>query len=213
MRLWLRGVLCRSVASPRAVNAFGGAGASVVARRPLKRARGAGCWVRSRGLAGADAAAAVARHLLASSSVGARPLLRGGLGAAGCHAVKGQRARRSSRGVLCRVLSAPCAGEALGEGLRVRGRAAPVALRIYLGQAVKWLSAGGSGGGCAASVAVRSRRYVTSKRWGGPADLLDDPHSLQALAASFITRRQVIGQYDRVDNVLVVDPSLKADGV
>ena len=33
-------------------------------------------------------------------------------------------------------------------------------------------------------------------------DLLDDPHLLQARAASFITRRQVIGQYDRVDKVL-----------
>jgi len=33
-------------------------------------------------------------------------------------------------------------------------------------------------------------------------DLLDDPHLLQARAASFITRRQVIGQYDRVDKVM-----------
>ena len=33
-------------------------------------------------------------------------------------------------------------------------------------------------------------------------DLLDDPHLLQARAASFITRRQVIGQFDRVDKVL-----------
>jgi len=33
-------------------------------------------------------------------------------------------------------------------------------------------------------------------------DVLDDLHLLQALAASFITRRQVIGQYDRVDKVL-----------
>jgi len=33
-------------------------------------------------------------------------------------------------------------------------------------------------------------------------DLLDDPPLLQARAASFITRRQVIGQYDRVDKVM-----------
>jgi len=33
-------------------------------------------------------------------------------------------------------------------------------------------------------------------------ELLDDPHLLQARAASFITRRQVIGQYDRVNKVL-----------
>jgi len=43
-------------------------------------------------------------------------------------------------------------------------------------------------------------------------DLLDDPHSLRALAASFITRRQVVGLYERVDNVSVVDPALKSDG-
>jgi len=33
-------------------------------------------------------------------------------------------------------------------------------------------------------------------------DLLDNPHLLQARAASFITRRQVIGQFDRVDKVI-----------
>ena len=33
-------------------------------------------------------------------------------------------------------------------------------------------------------------------------DLLHDPHLLQARASSFITRRQVIGQFDRVDKVL-----------
>jgi len=33
-------------------------------------------------------------------------------------------------------------------------------------------------------------------------DLLDDSHLLQARAASFITRRQVIGQFDRVEKVL-----------
>jgi len=33
-------------------------------------------------------------------------------------------------------------------------------------------------------------------------DLLDDPHLLQARSASFITRRRVIGQFDRVDKVL-----------
>jgi len=33
-------------------------------------------------------------------------------------------------------------------------------------------------------------------------DLLDNPHLLQARAASFITRRQIIGQFDRVDKVI-----------
>jgi len=33
-------------------------------------------------------------------------------------------------------------------------------------------------------------------------DSLDDPPLLHARAASFITRRQVIGQYDRVDKVM-----------
>ena len=61
--------------------------------------------MRSRCLARADAAA-VARCLWAGSSAGARPLLRGGLGSARRQAVRGQRARRSSRGVLCRVVSA-----------------------------------------------------------------------------------------------------------
>jgi len=33
-------------------------------------------------------------------------------------------------------------------------------------------------------------------------DLFDDPHSLQTRAASFSTRHQVIGHFDRVDKVL-----------
>jgi len=44
-------------------------------------------------------------------------------------------------------------------------------------------------------VILRNLVYVRS-------DLLDDPHLLQARAASSITRRQVIGQFDRVDKVL-----------
>jgi len=31
---------------------------------------------------------------------------------------------------------------------------------------------------------------------------MDNPHLLQALAASFITRSQIIGQIDRVDKVI-----------
>jgi len=163
----------------------------VAARCPLKSAQGVGCWVRSLGLAGADAAA-VARRLLAGSPVHARPLLRCGFGAGGHHVVKGQRARRSSRGVLCRVVSALCAAEALGEGLRVRGRAALVALRFYLGRADKWLSGGGRGVGCAAPVALRSRRYLRSKHFGGPARRL----SLGAccVAVSFAANGQLVGR-------------------
>jgi len=32
-------------------------------------------------------------------------------------------------------------------------------------------------------------------------DLVDDPHLLQAMAASFLSQRQIIGQFDRVDRV------------
>ena len=33
-------------------------------------------------------------------------------------------------------------------------------------------------------------------------DLVDDPHLLQAMAASFLSQRHIIGQFDRVDRVL-----------
>jgi len=33
-------------------------------------------------------------------------------------------------------------------------------------------------------------------------DLLDDPHLLQATAASKLSRRQIIGQFDRVRKVI-----------
>ena len=122
----------------------------MVAQRPLRRARGAGCWVRSRCLAGADAAA-VAWRLLAGSSVGERLLLRAGLVAAGRHVVIGRPARRSSRGVLCRVVSAPLAAEALGKGVRVRGRATLVASRFF---------SGGRSSGCAGADAAVVARHL-----------------------------------------------------
>jgi len=70
---------------------------------------------------------------MAGSSMRARLLLRNGLGTAGCHAVKGQRTRLLSRGVLCRMVSIPRAAAALGEGVRVLGRAAPVASKSRRG--------------------------------------------------------------------------------
>jgi len=32
--------------------------------------------------------------------------------------------------------------------------------------------------------------------------LVDDPHLLQAMAASFLSQRHIVGQYDRVDRIL-----------
>ena len=130
--------------------------------------------MRSRCLARA-AAAAVARCLWAGSSAGARPLLRGGLGSARRQAVRGQRARRSSRGVLCRVVSA-----LRGQGVEI-GCARPRS-RCACCVAVPLRRAGGcacrrSGAVCCApSFAVRSLLRVR-------------PRCLGKVCASAVARR------------------------